>query len=96
MKHTRIAAAAVAFAAMLAANITANAAEVTVISSNALKSVLEQLAPAFEKATEHKLVLVWGAAVPLQAQIEKGAAFDLAILPTAAADCSGSIARTFA
>ena len=85
MKHSRIAAAAVAFAAMFAANI-ASAAEITVISSNALKSVMEQLAPAFEKATEHKLILVWGAAVPLQAQIENGAAFDLTILPTAAID----------
>ena len=85
MKQTRIAA-AVALAMTLAANISANAAEITVISSNALKSVMEQLAPDFEKATEHKLVMVWGAAVPLQAQIEKGAAFDLAILPTAAID----------
>jgi molybdate transport system substrate-binding protein len=86
MKQTRIVAAAVALAVTLAATIAANAAEITVISSNALKSVMEQLAPAFEKATEHKLKLVWGAAVPLQAQIEKGAAFDLAILPTAAID----------
>jgi molybdate transport system substrate-binding protein len=86
MKQSRIAAAVAALAMMLAANIAANAAEITVVSSNALKSVMEQLAPAFEKATEHKLVLVWGAAVPLQAQIEKGAAFDLAILPTGAID----------
>jgi ABC-type molybdate transport system substrate-binding protein len=45
MKHSRIVAAAVAFAMMLAANIAANAAEIRVISSNALKSVMEQLAP---------------------------------------------------
>jgi molybdate transport system substrate-binding protein len=70
---------------MLAAN-PASAAEIKVISSNALKTTLEQLAPAFEKATEHKLAFTWGAAVPLKADIEKGATFDLAVLTTAAID----------
>ena len=63
-----------------------DAAEIKVISSNALKTVLQELAPAFEKATEHKLVFTWGAAVPLKAQIEKGEAFDVTVLTTAAID----------
>jgi molybdate transport system substrate-binding protein len=71
---------------MLAIHVPAGAAEITVISSNALKTTLEQLAPAFEKATEHKLAFTWGAAVPLKARIEKGATFDLAVLTTAAID----------
>jgi molybdate transport system substrate-binding protein len=86
MMRNAITAAAAGFAAMLAASIAASAAEINVISSNALKSSLEQLAPAFEKATEHKLVFTFGAAIPLTAAIEKGAAFDLAVLTTAAVD----------
>jgi len=86
MKQATMTAAAVGFAVMLAANIPASAAEIKVISSNALKTTLEQLAPTFEKTTEHKLAFTWGAAVPLKAEIEKGATFDLAVLTTAAVD----------
>jgi molybdate transport system substrate-binding protein len=64
----------------------ANAAEIKIISANALKTVLEELTPAFEKATDHKLVVIWGGAVPLKAQIEKGEAFDLAVLTAAGID----------
>jgi molybdate transport system substrate-binding protein len=60
--------------------------EIKVISTIALKSVLEQLAPAFEKATAHRLVVTWGATVPLKAEIEKGATFDLAVFTMAAVD----------
>jgi molybdate transport system substrate-binding protein len=80
MKPLTMTAAAVGFAVMLAANGCAGAADIKVISSNALKTTLEQLAPGFEKSTGHKLVLIFGAAVPLKAQIEKGAAFALAVL----------------
>jgi molybdate transport system substrate-binding protein len=86
MKRYLRAAAAVGFATLLATGAPASAAEIKVISSNALKTVLEQLGPAFEKATEHKLVIQWGAAVPLKAEIEKGASFDLAVLTVAGID----------
>ena len=86
MKQTTIMASVAAFAMMLAANIPARAAEIKVISSNALKTTLEELAPAFEKTSEHKLAFTWGAAVPLKAGIEKGATFDVAVLTTAAID----------
>src|SRR5258705_833291 len=86
MKETKLTAALVGLTMILAAPVPAGAAEIKVISSNALKTTLEQLAPAFEKATEHKLVFTWGAAVPLKAEIEKGATFDLAVLTTAAVD----------
>jgi molybdate transport system substrate-binding protein len=71
---------------MLAASVPAGAAEIKVICSNALKTTLEQLAPAFEKATEHKLDITWGATGPLKAGIEKGAAFDVTLLITGAVD----------
>ena len=86
MKRYLRAAAAVGFATLLATGESASGAEIKVISSNALKTVLEQLGPAFEKATEHKLIIQWGAAVPLKAEIEKGAAFDLAVLTVGGID----------
>jgi molybdate transport system substrate-binding protein len=86
MNETKLTAAVVGLTVMLATHVPVGAAEITVISSNALKTTLEQLAPAFEKATEHKLAFTWGAAVPLKAEIEKGATFDLAVLTTAAID----------
>src|SRR5437764_3166764 len=86
MKPNKITATAVGFVILLAASISACAAEIKVISSNALKTTLEELAPAFEKATRHKIVFTWGAAVPLKADIEKGAAFDLAVLTVSGID----------
>jgi len=86
MKQNTMTAAALGCAMMLAATISAGADEIKVISSNALKTVLEQLAPQFEKATSHKLVVTGGATIPLKADIEKGATFDLAILAAAAID----------
>jgi molybdate transport system substrate-binding protein len=73
-------AATTGFALMLAFGISASAAEIKVLSSNALKSAIEEIAPQFEKTSGHKLMMVWGAAVPLRAQIEKGEVFDATIL----------------
>ncbi|MGZ3284575.1 MAG: molybdate ABC transporter substrate-binding protein [Xanthobacteraceae bacterium] len=74
------------FALALFAVGTAGAAEIKVLSSNSMKTTLEELAPQFEKATGHKLSFTFNAAVPLKAQIEKGAAFDVAILSTPITD----------
>ena len=70
-----MAAAILASAMMLVAGISARADEIKVTSSNALKPVLEQVAPEFENATGHKLVFAWG-----QAEILNGASFDVAVL----------------
>lgn len=43
---------------LLVFGVCAQAAEVKLLSSNALKSALEELAPQFEKATGHKVVIV--------------------------------------
>jgi molybdate transport system substrate-binding protein len=64
----------------------ADAAEIKVLVSNALKSTMEELVPQFEKASEHKLVITFGAAAEIKTSIEKGAAVDVAILTTAATD----------
>jgi molybdate transport system substrate-binding protein len=81
IRSSRMAAAISASAMMLAASISACADEIRVTSSNALKPVLEQIAPEFESATGHKLVFTWG-----QAEILKGTSFDLAVLTAAVID----------
>jgi molybdate transport system substrate-binding protein len=64
----------------------ADAAEIKVLVSNALKSSMEELAPQFEKATENKLAITFGAAAEIKTSIQKGAAFDVAILTQAVTD----------
>ena len=64
----------------------AQAAEIRMLASNAVKTSLEVLVPEFEKAAEHKLVITFGAASELKTEIDKGAAFDVAILTPAAID----------
>jgi molybdate transport system substrate-binding protein len=81
-----ITAAAAGLATMLAFGAPASAAEIKLISTNALKSTLEELIPQFEKATEHKVTIVWGAAANLKVQIEKGEILDATILTTALID----------
>jgi molybdate transport system substrate-binding protein len=75
-----------AIAAALMFTAPAHAAEVKVLSTNALKTVIEELAPQFEKATENKVTITWGTAATLKVEIEKGAAVDLAVLTDAGVD----------
>jgi molybdate transport system substrate-binding protein len=65
---------------------SAQAADIKVFSSNALKSVIEELGPQFEKATENKLVMTWKPAAVLKSEIEQGAVFDVAVLTKGAID----------
>jgi molybdate transport system substrate-binding protein len=74
-------AAAISASALMLAGISARADDISVISSNALKPVLEQVAPEFANATGHKLVFTWG-----QAEILKGTSFDVAVLTAAVID----------
>jgi molybdate transport system substrate-binding protein len=81
MRYLMLAAAA---ALTLAAPV--QAAEIKVLSSNAVKTVLEELGPQFEKSSGHKIAFTWGTAAALKADIEKGAAVDLAVLTDAGVD----------
>jgi len=85
MKTSSMTAAAAALAIALI-SVGAAAAEITFICSNALKSVMEELQPRFEKASGHRLHVTFGTTGPLQAQIEKGASLDVAVLGPAAID----------
>jgi molybdate transport system substrate-binding protein len=64
----------------------AQAAEIKLLASNALKAVLEELAPQFEKTTEHKLAITFGSTGTLSGSINKGTPFDLTILGADALD----------
>src|SRR5262245_3283569 len=61
-------------------SVGAQAAEIQVLCSNGLKAVMEDLAPQFERATGHKVVVKYGLAAGFKQQIEAGEAFDLAVL----------------
>ena len=58
----------------------AQAAEIKVFASTAVKTVLEELGPQFEKATGNKLAFTIAPAAVLKEKIDQGAAFDVAIL----------------
>jgi molybdate transport system substrate-binding protein len=58
----------------------------TVLCSNGLKAVAEDLLPQFERATKQKVVVRYGLAAALKQQIERGDPFDAAFLTPAAMD----------
>ena len=68
----------------------AQAAEIKVFASTAVKTVLEELGPQFEKATGNKLAFTIAPAAVLKAKIDQAAAFDVAILTVPLTD---SLAR---
>jgi molybdate transport system substrate-binding protein len=79
----------VAFAAAavaLVAGGSAHAAEIKVLSTNAVKSALLDLGPKFEKSSGDKLAITWGTAAELTQQIAKGTAVDVAIITDAGLD----------
>ena len=55
-------------------------AEITVLCSNGLKAVAEDLIPQFERATKHKVIVRYGLAAALKQQIERGDPFDVAFV----------------
>jgi molybdate transport system substrate-binding protein len=58
----------------------AQAAELKVLASTAVKTTLEELGPQFEKATGNKIDFTFAPASVLKEKIDQGAAFDVAIL----------------
>lgn len=60
----------------------AQAAELNVLASTALKATLQGLGPKFETATGNKVTFSFAPAAVLKGRIDEGAAFDVAILTT--------------
>jgi molybdate transport system substrate-binding protein len=84
--RTVFAAAKVAAVVLLAQGVTAQAAEVKVIAGTAMSGILGELAPQFERATGHKLVVQYGVTGTMKRQIESGEVFDVAIVPASLLD----------
>ena len=57
---------------MLAQAVVAHAGEIKVLSTSGMRSVVEELAPQFERTTGHKLNLLFGTTSALIKQIEAG------------------------
>lgn len=64
----------------------AQAAEIKVLASTAVKTTLEEVAPQFTKATGTKIDLTFAPASVLRDKIEQGTAFDVAVLTTPIVD----------
>jgi molybdate transport system substrate-binding protein len=56
------------------------AAEIKVLASTAMKTVLEEVGPQFEKATGDSVAFTFAPAAVLRTNIDQGATFDVAIL----------------
>lgn len=76
----RIATAALACAAALAAAPCALAADIKVFASNGVRAALEELSPGFAGETGNQVDLTFDIAEVLRRRIESGEAFDVAIL----------------
>ena len=66
-------------AAFLIVGVSADAAELRVLSTVAVKAVMEELIPQFERASGHKVVIQFGTTAVLKKQIDAGDVFDVAI-----------------
>ena len=64
----------------------AEAAELKVLSTVAVKAVVEELGPQFERQTGHKLAVTFGVANTMRRQIEAGESFDVAIMTAPVTD----------
>jgi molybdate transport system substrate-binding protein len=66
--------------AVLAHPSVVHAEQITVLSSNGLRAVIQELAPQFDKATGHQVAITFSVAAELKKRIEGGETFDVAIL----------------
>ena len=73
-------AAAIMLCVLAASASVASADQITVLCSNGFKAVLQDLAPQFEKATKHEVVIRYSVSAELKRRIEGGEVFDVAIL----------------
>jgi molybdate transport system substrate-binding protein len=64
----------------LAQASAAQAAEIKVLCSTALRTVMQELVPQFERATGHKVVIEYGVSAVMQRRVEAGEQFDAIFL----------------
>jgi molybdate transport system substrate-binding protein len=80
MQTRTIVAAAFAGASFLILASAANAADVKVMASAAIKEAYLELVPQFEKGTEHKVATTWAGTVDMMKRLQGGEVFDLVIM----------------
>jgi molybdate transport system substrate-binding protein len=64
----------------------AMAAEIKLLDPRGMRAALTELAPQFERATGHRVILDLGISGPLKRRIDAGETFGIAILPSALID----------
>ena len=75
-----VAAAKIAFMFLLLVRITAQAADVKVLSGGGFREVMADLGPKFERATGHKLAITFGSAGAVVKRVQDGETADVVIL----------------
>lgn len=71
-----------ALAAMiLVPSVSASAAEIKMMASNAVKDAYVELIPAFEKQSGHKVTVAWGGTLDIKKRIADGEVTDIVITP---------------
>ena len=76
---SKTAAVAACLAALLAQGGAVHAADVNVIASTAMREVLEELVPMFERASGHKVTLSFLSGAVLPGKVKEGAQADLVV-----------------
>jgi molybdate transport system substrate-binding protein len=76
-----VAAANIGFMFLLAVGFAAEAAEIKVLSALAMKPVMEDLGPKFERASGHKLAITFATVGEAIKRVQDGETVDVAVLP---------------
>ena len=84
-KKSVVGAALVGAGCLILANV-ANAADVKVMASAAIKEAYVELVPQFEKTTEHKVATTWAGTVDMTKRLTAGEVFDLIIMAAPSID----------
>ena len=69
----------IAAAAVASAPPSASAAGIKIISSGAVKEVVEEAVPAFEESSGHKLAITWSGSADIRKRLAAGEAYDVVI-----------------
>ena len=64
----------------------ADAAQITVLSSNGVREAVSELVPQFEKATGHRVMVVWDGTLNIKKRMDSGEVADLVVVPAADVD----------
>src|SRR5215470_6603655 len=80
MRRTPLIATTLGLAGIWMAGGMADAADIKVLGSPAVKEAYVELAPAFEKATENKVTITWAGTVDIMNRMQAGEATDLVVI----------------